>query len=108
MINVTWRLPILLAVLLITIIAASVIIPLSLNASHYGLVSFGRGVNLIVELAVTPAQRERGLSGRDRLEPRSGMLFVFEDDGVRGFWMKGMTFPIDIIWIDDERVVGFV
>jgi len=35
------------------------------------------------------------------------MLFVFEDLGEYGFWMKDTLIPLDIIWIDsDWRVVG--
>jgi uncharacterized protein len=60
-----------------------------------------------VDIADTPALRERGLSGRDSLEDGTGMLFVFENPGVYGFWMKDMNFPIDIVWINsDNEVVG--
>ena len=34
------------------------------------------------------------------------MLFVYSDHSARTFWMKGMRFPIDIIWIDRGRVRG--
>ncbi len=57
-------------------------------------------------LADTDEERVRGLSGRERLEPDKGMLFVFPDYAVRSFWMKEMKFPIDIIWIKDNRVIG--
>ena len=34
------------------------------------------------------------------------MLFVFaEKDSPRVFWMKDMTMAIDIIWIDDNKVI---
>jgi hypothetical protein len=33
------------------------------------------------------------------------MLFVFPDKAIRGFWMKDMLVPIDIIWIGDGSVV---
>ena len=33
------------------------------------------------------------------------MLFVFDTPGLYGFWMKGMRFPLDILWIHDSRVV---
>lgn len=50
---------------------------------------------------------ELGLGGRDSLPKDSGMLFVFPKAGVFGFWMKGMRFPLDIVWIGaDKRVVG--
>jgi uncharacterized membrane protein (UPF0127 family) len=44
----------------------------------------------------------KGLSGRDALCPGCGMLFVFRDSAVRSFWMKGMKFPLDMIFIDEK------
>jgi len=60
-----------------------------------------------VEVAATPAARERGLSGRERLAPDAGMWFVLPEVGLTGFWMQGMRFPLDLIWVNpDQRVVG--
>ena len=42
-----------------------------------------------VELAVTPEQIARGLMGRQHLDDREGMLFIFEAEGLHSFWMKG-------------------
>jgi uncharacterized membrane protein (UPF0127 family) len=37
------------------------------------------------------------------------MLFVFPQTGRHGFWMKGMRFPLDFVWIaDDLRVVDLL
>ena len=48
----------------------------------------------------------RGLGGRESLADDRGMLFVFEQPGEHGFWMKDMLIAIDIIWISAEgRVV---
>ena len=58
-----------------------------------------------VEVAVTPKERERGLSGRETLAPNRGMLFIFASPGVYHFWMRGMQFPLDFIWIKENRVV---
>jgi uncharacterized membrane protein (UPF0127 family) len=67
------------------------------------------GVRLSVEVVDTLAERGRGLSGREMLPENSGMLFVFDTPGRYGFWMYGMKFPLDIIWIDERlRVVYFV
>jgi uncharacterized membrane protein (UPF0127 family) len=60
-----------------------------------------------VEVAATPDARERGLSGRPGLAAASGMWFVLANIGQPGFWMRGMNFPIDLIWVSPElRVVG--
>ncbi len=58
-----------------------------------------------VDLAVTPPERERGLSGRESLAPNRGMLFLFGSPGVYHFWMRGMKFPLDFIWIKEYTVV---
>lgn len=60
-----------------------------------------------VEVAYTPAQRERGLSGRQRIAPGTAMWFVLPGPGMHGFWMKDMSFPIDLIWVTPQgRVAG--
>ena len=61
---------------------------------------------LTVELAIDPAARGRGLGYRDGLAPGTGMLFVFEEPAVRTFWMKGMRFCLDIIWIEGGQIRG--
>jgi uncharacterized membrane protein (UPF0127 family) len=63
------------------------------------------GVTVFVELAVTEAQREKGLGGHAPLADRNGMLFVWDQPGPYAFWMKGMTFALDIMWIEGEKVV---
>lgn len=57
------------------------------------------------EIAITDEKRQKGLSGRKSLPQNHGMLFVFQDKGYHPFWMKGMKFPLDFIWIDDNTVV---
>jgi len=61
-----------------------------------------------VEVADSILSRAQGLSGRDSLKNNHGMLFIFESPASYGFWMKDMKFAIDIIWIADDTVVGFV
>lgn len=61
--------------------------------------------DVIAEVVVTPAERARGLGGRDTLAEGAGMLFLFPQSGQHSFWMKDMKFPIDIFWIEDGRVV---
>ena len=53
-----------------------------------------------VELAITPAERSQGLSGREALPQGTGMLFIFEGDQHLTFWMPDMNFPLDMVWID--------
>jgi len=64
------------------------------------------GNKIYVELAADQFARKKGLSGRERLESNQGLLFMFPHDDNRFFWMKGMKFPIDIIWIKNNVIVG--
>ena len=58
-----------------------------------------------VDVADTPSLQSKGLGGRKRLAPNAGMLFVYTEKGRHAFWMRGMYIPIDIIWLDNRRVV---
>ena len=61
----------------------------------------------VIEIVDSDAERTTGLSNRESLDKNKGMLFIFEDELVPGFWMKDMNFPIDIIWISsDFEIVG--
>ena len=55
-----------------------------------------------IEIANTSEKRISGLSGREFLEENKGMLFVFPEESMPGFWMKDMKFSIDIIWINRD------
>ncbi len=59
----------------------------------------------IVEVAENLEARTRGLSGRASLPPGGGMLFIFEDTRIHTFWMKGMMFPLDLVWIGEQCTV---
>lgn len=61
-----------------------------------------------VEIADTPATQIKGLSGHEKLLDNEGMLFVFPEKSVQKFWMKEMKFPLDIIWINSDRVAGII
>lgn len=59
-----------------------------------------------VQLATTLAQQEQGLSGIKSLPQNQGMLFIFNKPGSYAFWMKGMKFPLDIIFINNGKIVS--
>lgn len=57
-------------------------------------------------VASTAETRTKGLSGYTSLKENEGMIFVFDTKDVTPiFWMKDMLIPIDIIWIDDNKIV---
>lgn len=58
-----------------------------------------------IEIADTQDKRTKGLGGRDSLATDSGMLFIFPKADKYSFWMKGLKFPLDIIWINGDRIV---
>jgi uncharacterized protein len=61
-----------------------------------------------VEIADTASARAQGLGNRDKLLSDSGMLFVFDQSNQYKFWMKGMRFPLDIIWIQDDTIADII
>jgi uncharacterized membrane protein (UPF0127 family) len=65
------------------------------------------GKTFDVELPKNPEAFAKGLAGRPCITDTEGMLFSFKQPGQYPFWMKGMKFPIDIIWIGaDHRVTA--
>ncbi len=63
--------------------------------------------DLDVEIASTAEQSARGLGYRDALPADAGMIFDLHEARIPTFWMKGMRFPLDMVWIgDDKRVAG--
>ena len=65
-------------------------------------------VSFAAELAHTPSERVVGLSGRDSLPANTGMLFIFDSGVASSFWMKGMRFPLDFIWVSSDCTVADV
>jgi hypothetical protein len=80
-------------------------LPVVALAGAGGEVRIGDRVTVTVEVAQTEAEKVQGLSDRDRLAPDRGMLFVFGAPVRPVIWMRGMRFPLDILWIRDGRVV---
>lgn len=58
-----------------------------------------------VEIADTPELRGKGLGERDTLAEQTGMLFIFPSGQASSFWMKGMRFPLDFVWIGEDCTV---
>ncbi|HZW11347.1 MAG TPA: DUF192 domain-containing protein [Phycisphaerales bacterium] len=60
-----------------------------------------------LELALDPASRFQGLSGRTHIDEDGGMLFVFPRPAVQAFVMRDCPIPIDIIFLDPAgRIVA--
>jgi uncharacterized membrane protein (UPF0127 family) len=63
---------------------------------------------VVAEIASTPRAHEMGLMFRDSVPAGTGMLFVFEEEEIRGFWMDNTYVDLDVAFIDASfRVIGF-
>jgi len=58
-----------------------------------------------IELVVlsTPASQEEGFAKYQPTEI-SGLLFIYTEEQPLNFWMKGVDFPLDIMYFDADRV----
>ena len=79
----------------------------AVNAITLCLPAGERAIPLEAELAVTPDERQKGLSERPELARRSGMLFVYprEQGPDNSFWMYRTRIPLTILFLDEQGVV---
>ncbi|MBI2278670.1 MAG: DUF192 domain-containing protein [Candidatus Brennerbacteria bacterium] len=61
---------------------------------------------IVVDIVRDADTRAKGLAGRAGLGVNEGMLFLFDEAARYPFWMKGVSFPIDIVWISGNEIVG--
>lgn len=66
---------------------------------------FLRDVPVLVTPVVNPEERQKGLSGVTALPENEGMLFIFEEEGRYGFWMKDTLLSLDIVWINNNQEI---
>ncbi len=64
--------------------------------------SSGEEIELSVEIAETDEQRKQGLMEHGSLCEYCGMLFVYEEDVHKGFWMKDTQIPLSIAFISEN------
>ena len=91
-------------IILSILISLSVIFILFLNPliKSYVVVD---GKLFFVDVARTEEQKAKGLDIYNTLAQNKGMLFPFNSSDYYPFWMRGMNFPIDIIYINDNQIV---
>lgn len=68
--------------------------------------SDGTRTEVQVEIADDRAEQQRGLMERTELAEDAGMLFVFDREEPRSFWMRNTLIPLSIAYIaSDGRIV---
>ncbi len=66
----------------------------------------GERTEVEVEIADDTAEQRRGLMERTELAENAGMLFVFDREEPRSFWMRNTLIPLSIAYIaSDGRIV---
>lgn len=60
---------------------------------------------VFVEEAKTAEEQAKGLGERDSLPSDKGMIFRFSPSQKPTFWMKGMRFPLDFLWVKDGAII---
>lgn len=62
---------------------------------------------LKLEIADNDYERETGLMYRESMEDDQGMLFIFDKEEPRGFYMKNTNIPLDLIFFNSQnRIVS--
>ena len=64
------------------------------------------GTQFNVEVASNDITRARGLMGREELPEGTGMLFEWDDNAPRAFWMKNTLIPLDILYFRHDEILG--
>lgn len=68
----------------------------------------GQDYTFNVEMATNSADQARGLMYRTHMDNSSGMLFLFDDEERRSFWMKDTLIPLDIIFIGADGTINHI
>lgn len=63
------------------------------------------GTRYLAETVSKPFDMSRGLMFRDALPLDRGMLFIYGADGLYPAWTFQNRFPVDIIWLDLNRLI---
>lgn len=68
----------------------------------------GQTHTFAVEVARTPPQQAYGLMNRQSMPPNQGMLFTFQTEAGRSFWMKNTLIPLDMVFIRADGTIHHI
>jgi len=88
----------------LSVLIFRVTLPKHLTNSGQNIIKVG-DTNIKLRIARTPQELEKGLGYIQSLPENEGMLFIMNRFAYHSFWMKGMEFPLDFIWISGNKIV---
>ena len=75
------------------------------QSTHYFIVKFPNGRQIVAEVAETPEKQIVGLFFAEELPPGRGMLLAYSEEDVHLAWTKNIHFPVDMIWMDRHKEI---
>ena len=93
--------PLRLSLLIVSLFVASSALALNFKTKK---IKLGKKT-ITVEIADTNSKRTQGLMNRKKLKKDNGMLFIFNNEDYRRFWMKKTFIPLDIAYFSKKKIL---